>query len=194
MRLLVNHKDYISLNHIWNLFALPFKHYCFSVRHALFNIHHKSLPLLHETLTSTRGTLLRKDLSFGLASTAGLLHLHLHHPHIDVLHYLTFALTGGTCFEVAALGTTSFALTAVHISIYGKLAVSACVKFFKGCFNVYFVSWTLLSAISTSKFLSVTNKIHTVHIVQLLPPPKCHRVNVLFHHLVLHKPLLSGQI
>lgn len=148
MGLLINNKDDVSLNHIRNLFALPLEQNCVSIRHSLLNVHQKCLSLLHQTLPLTRWTLLSKNLSLRLTSTTWLLHLHLHHPHINVLNYLTFPFTSGARFKISAFSSTALAFTAVYFSINGKLALGPRVKFLESSLDSNFIVWSLLPSIT----------------------------------------------
>ena len=126
--LLADHKYNISLYHIRDLFALPFKQYSFPICHSPLYVDQKLFSFLDKTLSTARRTLLRENFSFGLAGATGLLHLHLHHTHVYVLNDLTFSLTCGTGFEISTFSSTAFALATINISLNSELALSTHVQ------------------------------------------------------------------
>ena len=130
MWLLTDHKYYVALNHIRNLFTLPFEQNRVSIRHSPLDINQELFTLLYESLSTARRTLLSENFTFGLAGAARLLHLHLHHTHVYVLNHLTFAFTCGTCFEITTFGPTTFALATIDVPLDSKLALSSFVQLF----------------------------------------------------------------
>lgn len=85
---LADHENYIALDHIRSLLALSLKHNLLVVFHPPFNLHPEGLTLLDQTLTFAARTLLSENFTFALTSIARLLHLHLHHAHVNVLDHL----------------------------------------------------------------------------------------------------------
>jgi hypothetical protein len=98
-------KNDIRLDHIEHLFTLSFKFNYISGGHASFDIDLELLSFLRQSLSLAVGAVLLVDFSFALACITGLLHLHLHEAHLDVLdsHALTIAF--GTNFLLATLSS-----------------------------------------------------------------------------------------
>jgi len=98
-------KNDVRLDHIEHLFTLSFKFNDISGGHASFDINLELLSFLRQSLSLAVGAVLLVDFSFALACITGLLHLHLHEAHLDVLdsHALTIAF--GTNFLLTALSS-----------------------------------------------------------------------------------------
>lgn len=165
MRLLLNLEYNVALEHIRNLFSLALELNCVAVLHAWLDIDLKSLWFGHETTTPALGTHLRKHLAFALTLVTRLLHLHLHHAHINVLHNDALPLALITNLHIASLSPSPLTLITVNLARHMQLSVRTFIKFLQCGFDSQFIIRAFLSAISTL-FIAV-NFIFTLLVVNL---------------------------
>jgi hypothetical protein len=147
MRRLLDYKSDVTLNHVWPLLALPLKDHCVAGLHAPLHVHMEGLGFRDHPTPAAAGTLLSEYFSLALAGAAWLLHLHLHHAHVDFLGDLAGALAGGTGLEVAPLGPAALALGTVDVALHRKLGVGPHVQLLQSRFDRYFVVRALLSVV-----------------------------------------------
>lgn len=121
MRRLLNLEDNIALYHIWNLFSLSFEQNCVTVLHTSLHIHLESFSFLHETISPALLADFSESFTLATAFITWLLHLHLHHAHIDILSDLSTALTRWTDFHLAALSARALTFVAVDFTTDFKL-------------------------------------------------------------------------
>ena len=144
MRRLLDYKSDVALNHVWPLLALPLKDDRVAGLHAPLHVYVEGLGFGDHPTPAAAGALLCEYFSLALAGAAWLLHLHLHHAHVDFLDDLAGALAGGTGLEVAPLCPAALALGTVDVALHRKLGVGPYVQLLQSRFDRHFVVRALL--------------------------------------------------
>jgi len=151
MTFCADYESNVALNLLRNLLSLSLKCNLVSIGHASLNIYSKCFSLLNHFLPTTAWTNFSKNFSFTSALVAGLLHLHLHHSHLNVLCNLAWSFAGRTLFKVTTFCARSLAGLAVNITSDSVFCRSSRIQFLKWGLHCNFVVRSLSSAVSTSK-------------------------------------------
>ena len=154
MRLLIDHGDNVTLEHVGHLFSLSLKYYLFFVGHALFDVDCEGFCFIGYFAASTLSTILLILTSFAFAAITSLLHLKLHESHVLQNFHRALSLALFACYSLSTFSSRAFALRAVHISIYSELLLGAFVKLFQSYREIYFALRTFHSIVSSS-FVSI---------------------------------------
>lgn len=128
----LQHERDVTLDLVRNLLALLLEQDLVAILHASLHVDIEDLILADQFGASALRALLCEHFALATAGSAGLLHLHLHHAHLDVLRGLALSLAGRAGFEVAALSATAATLLAVDVASDGHLALSAVVQLLEG--------------------------------------------------------------
>ena len=165
VRLLLEHNNNITLQHVRYLLALSLVDNLLIVSHALVDIDHEGLWFENNLLAPTSRAVFLISAALAPALTARLLHLHLHEAH--VLHNLflaaTFALRAS--LSLATLSTTALAFGAVDIPAHGHFLVCAIVELFQSDLKFHFILWSLHAIVTAA--LVTLNLILTLRVVDL---------------------------
>ena len=150
VRLLLQYDNNIALQHVRHLFTLSLIHHLLVIGGSLGDVNYESLGFTDDLPAPTRRTVLLICASLALALVTGLLHLHLHEPHVlnDLHHARALAL--GTRLGFASFSSASLALTAVYVPADGHLLVDPIVQLLKSDFQVYFILRSFHAIVSTS--------------------------------------------
>ena len=131
--LLLDIKDQIALDHIWDLLCLPLKDNFVPILHALLNVHSQRLLVIDDLPSLTVGAVLGSDLAATLAAVASHLHLHLHsETDLDVLHHNALAIALRASFSLPILSTGASALRTVDVASYVHITARPRVHLLQG--------------------------------------------------------------
>ena len=115
--LLLEGKNYVRLNHVWDLFSLALKLNLVIVGHAAFDVDDKLPAFLDEPLALAVLAVLCVDRAFAFARRADLLSLELHEAHVYHFDCDTLAFALWACLLFAALRSGSLAMATVNITV-----------------------------------------------------------------------------
>lgn len=127
---LTDHESDVALDLVRNLFPLPLKSNLVSILHAALNVNPKSFFLLNQLVTPADGAHMGKHLSFAPALATRLLHLHLHHSHVDVLSYMPLSMAHRARLEVTAFSARPLASLAINVARNCVLCCRTSIQFF----------------------------------------------------------------
>lgn len=167
MRLLLDCKNYVTLDHVGHLLAHLFKLDGVAILHASLHINTEQLLFVHQPASPAVRTLFCECFALALTLGALLLHFHLHHAHVDPLRGLPSALTLLADLHLAALSASALTLAAIHLAIDVEVRVSPVVQLLESGFDRQFLRGSFLPAVLISSLLEPINLIEALLVVDL---------------------------